>query len=39
MISTSILLLVGGFIADYIFPGLRPVENFIEGLPLGGGER
>lgn len=35
MITTSILCIVGGFVADYIMPHIRPVERFIESLPLG----
>lgn len=35
MISLSIVLSIGGFVADYIFPGARPVERFIRSLPLG----
>lgn len=38
MISTSIVLFIGGIIADYIFPHIRPIERFIRSLPLGGGE-
>lgn len=35
MISAAILCIVSGFVADYIIPYIKPVERFIESLPLG----
>lgn len=28
------VLTIGGFIADYIFPHIRPLNRFIESLPM-----
>ena len=35
MITTSILCVIGGFVADYIMPHIKPVERYIRSLPLG----
>jgi hypothetical protein len=28
------ILAVGGLIADYVFPHIRPLEKFIDSLPI-----
>lgn len=29
-----IVLAIGGFVADYIFPHIKPLNDFIDSLPI-----